>query len=166
MGRRDVMQALAPLGPVYQAGTLSGHPIAMTAGLATLELVSAPGFYAALAEKTTTLVAGLNDLAKKLALPFYANSIGAAMFGLHFTENNCISSEKDVKQYNAELFNWFFNGMLAQGVYLAPSAFEIGFISSAHSDVEIMQTIHAAEIVLTAFAEERSCQELSAVGQD
>jgi glutamate-1-semialdehyde 2,1-aminomutase len=143
-GRANIMRSIAPLGPVYQAGTLSGNPIAMTAGLATLELVSQPNFYNELTQKTKTLSEGLQHRAKEAHIPFHAASIGA-MFGLYFTDNTKIETEADVKQCNMTHFKRFFHGMLNEGIYLAPSAFEIGFLSSAHGEKEIQKTILAAE---------------------
>lgn len=143
-GRADIMQTIAPLGPVYQAGTLSGNPVAMAAGLATLELLSAPGFYESLAAKTQTLIIGLQEKAKVAGVPFYAAAIGS-MFGLYFTDRTSITNEGDVKRCNMDLFKAFFHGMLAEGVYLAPSAFEVGFVSAAHTEQDIAQTIQAAE---------------------
>lgn len=143
-GRADIMRAIAPLGPVYQAGTLSGNPIAMTCGLATLDLIVAEGFYPKLAEQTQNLVEGLTNLASKMNIPFYATAIGS-MFGLFFTEQNKITSLEDVKRCDTSLFNRFFHAMLREGVYLAPSAFEAGFLSSAHSPIEIDRTLQAAE---------------------
>jgi glutamate-1-semialdehyde 2,1-aminomutase len=143
-GRADMMHSIAPLGPVYQAGTLSGNPVAMAAGLATLELLSAPDFYVGLEENTKQLVQGLSKLAQAANIPFYAPSI-ASMFGLFFTEANAIHTEDDVKNCNTALFKRFFHAMLQQGIYLAPSAFEIGFVSAAHGQTELTKTFQAAE---------------------
>lgn len=144
-GRKAVMEQLAPLGPVYQAGTLSGNPIAMTAGLATLEILATPGFYSSLQQKTQRLTAGLNAAAKAWQVACKVDMVGPAMFGLFFTEKTTITSEADVKACDQERFVLFFHEMLRQGIYLAPSSFEIGFISSAHQDTEINQTVSAAE---------------------
>lgn len=149
-GRKDIMQHIAPLGPVYQAGTLSGNPIAMHAGLATLECLSAPHFYDALAEKTKCLTEGLNARASAAKVAFKALQVGPAMFGLFFTDQQHITSVRDVEACSKDAFHFFFHAMLAQGIYLAPSAFEIGFMSGAHGALEITKTLNAAE---KAFAE-------------
>lgn len=145
-GRDEIMRSIAPLGPVYQAGTLSGNPVAMTAGLATLELINRPYFYAELEAKTTKLIQGLKDCARAANIPFCATSIGS-LFGLFFTDANSIATEADVKRCNLPLFKQFFHAMLNAGIYLAPSAFEVGFVSAAHDDTEIEQTLAAAEKV-------------------
>lgn len=145
-GRKDIMNVIAPLGPVYQAGTLSGNPVAMAAGQATLELISQPGFHADLTLKTQQLMHGLEVRAKGAGIPFHTVSIGG-MFGLFFTDQP-VHNETDTKRCNVEQFKQFFHGMLREGVYLAPSAFEAGFISSAHGDHEIQFTLRAAEKVL------------------
>lgn len=151
-GRREIMQGIAPLGPIYQAGTLSGNPIAMTSGLATLDLISEPHFYDDLAVKTEKLVTGFNEAAQKAQIPFHAKHIGS-LFGLFFSDNQDIRCEKDVKQCNLQLFNQFFHAMLAEGIYLAPSAFEVGFLSYAHGEEEIQKTILAAERVFKDLSE-------------
>jgi len=143
-GRRDVMQQLAPLGPVYQAGTLSGNPVAMAAGLATLELVSRPGFHQALAAATTRLVEGLSGAARRAGVPFSTNHV-CGMFGLFFTSDAPVTSYRQVMACDVARFRRFFHAMLDAGVYLAPSAFEAGFISAAHGEAEIAATIAAAE---------------------
>jgi glutamate-1-semialdehyde 2,1-aminomutase len=145
-GRRDIMEKVAPLGPVYQAGTLSGNPVAMAAGLATLEQISKPGFYAALTHKTERLMQGLRERAQAARIPFTTNSVGG-MFGIFFTDQNTVSTFAQVSQCDVERFKKFFHGMLDEGVYLAPSAFEAGFVSSAHSEQEITATLNAAEKV-------------------
>lgn len=145
-GRADIMDHIAPLGPVYQAGTLSGNPVAMTAGLATLELVSAPDFYTQLQTTTERFIHGLKQRANAANLPFFTASIGS-MFGLFFTEAERIETENDVKRCNIALFKRFFHGMLNQGIYLAPSAYEIGFVSAVHGQAEIEKTWAAAESV-------------------
>lgn len=142
-GRKDIMQQLAPSGPVYQAGTLSGNPIAMTAGLKTLELISEPEFFEQLNHKTQTLTQGLQDAADRHNIPFTFNQVGG-MFGLFFTEQSSVTTFEDVKAGNIERFNQFFHAMLKQGVYFAPSAYEAGFVSAAHSAEDIDQTISAA----------------------
>jgi glutamate-1-semialdehyde 2,1-aminomutase len=147
-GRRDIMEKLAPLGPVYQAGTLSGNPVAMAAGLKTLELISVPGFFESLSEKTRYFVDSLRERASKAGIPFTANQVGG-MFGLFFTGEPVVDSFGQVMGCDQERFNRFFNAMLDEGVYLAPSAFEAGFVSAAH-DFEILdQTLQAAERVFT-----------------
>lgn len=148
-GRTDVMDQIAPDGPVYQAGTLSGNPVAMAAGLKTLELISAENFYETLQTKTATLLQGLSNAAKDAGIAFTTNQVGA-MFGLFFNETNEVTNFSQVMAGNTDRFNQFFHGMLKQGVYLAPSAFEAGFVSAAHSDTEINQTINAAKTVFQA----------------
>lgn len=142
-GRKDIMSVLAPLGPVYQAGTLSGNPVAVTAGLTTLKLVQAPGFYEALTAKTTQLMDGMKQAAQKAGVPFSAQSVGG-MFGLYFSASNP-TSYADMMQADKNAFNHFFHRMLDSGIYLGPSAFEAGFVSAAHSDDDIRQTVQAAE---------------------
>lgn len=146
-GRRDIMEHIAPLGPVYQAGTLSGNPIAMAAGLKTLELISADGFYDALATKVNTLVEGIMTKAKDAGIPMAANTVGG-MFGLFFTEATTVSNFQQVTECDITRFNSFFHGMLDEGVYLAPSAYEAGFVTSTHSNDDIQATIDAAAKVL------------------
>ncbi len=143
-GKREIMEHIAPTGPVYQAGTLSGNPIAMTAGLKTLEIVSAPGFYDELAAKTTALVEGLQARADAAGIPFTTSQVGA-MFGLFFTDADEVTSFAQATQCDIDAFKQFFHAMLDAGVYLAPSAYEAGFVSSAHSDNDIEQTLQAAE---------------------
>ncbi|MFZ2314581.1 MAG: glutamate-1-semialdehyde 2,1-aminomutase [Gammaproteobacteria bacterium] len=145
-GRKDIMQSIAPLGPVYQAGTLSGNPVAMSAGLATLEIISAPGFYEQLSLQTEKLMQGLQAHANAAGIPLLTSSIGG-MFGIFFTDAKAITSEKEVKGCDVERFKKFFHGMLAEGVYFAPSAFEAGFVSGAHTDKEIEKTLAAAKKV-------------------
>jgi glutamate-1-semialdehyde 2,1-aminomutase len=145
-GNRKIMKNLAPLGPVYQAGTLSGNPVAMAAGLKTLELISKPGFYETLSAKTETLTLGLSERAKKAGIAFTTNQVGG-MFGLFFSKEEKISSFAQVMACDQALFKRFFHAMLAEGVYLAPSAFEAGFVSIAHSDEDLEQTLVVAEKV-------------------
>jgi glutamate-1-semialdehyde 2,1-aminomutase len=144
-GKREIMQCLAPLGPVYQAGTLSGNPVAVAAGLATLRLVQAPGFYEKLAASTKKLTEGLTGIAQKHGIIFCAQPVGG-MFGLYFREH-MPTSYTEVMNCDKEAFNRFFHAMLQEGVYFAPSAFEAGFVSAAHGDVEIDKTLAAAERV-------------------
>ena len=146
-GREDIMNHIAPDGPVYQAGTLSGNPVAMSAGLTTLNLISAPGFFEELTETTNTLVNGLQEVADAAGIPFTTNAIGG-MFGLFFTEEGSVTSFEQVMGCNQERFNSFFHGMLEQGIYLAPSSFEAGFVSKAHSDEDIETTIMSAKKVI------------------
>ena len=141
-GRREVMQKLAPMGPVYQAGTLSGNPISVAAGLATLDLISEDGFFESLTNKTRELVEGIEERAKRAGVPFCASHVGG-MFGMYFTDR-VPETYEDVMGCNRERFNRFFHAMLDQGVYLAPSAFEAGFVSSAHSEQDIRTTLDAA----------------------
>jgi len=145
-GRRDLMEQIAPSGPIYQAGTLSGNPVAMAAGLAVLELVQAAGFHDALSAKTQQLTDGLQSVANEEGIPFSTNSIGG-MFGLFFTTDK-VTSYAQATAADSALFNRFFHGMLKRGVYLAPSAFEAGFISSAHSDQDIADTLQAARAAM------------------
>jgi glutamate-1-semialdehyde 2,1-aminomutase len=145
-GKREIMQKLAPLGPVYQAGTLSGNPVAMAAGLKTLELISQPGFFTALTARTLQLMEGLRHHAKNQGIAFTTQQVGG-MFGLFFTGNSTVETFADVTACYVKRFNRFFHGMLEQGVYLAPSAYEAGFVSSAHGETEIAQTLSAAKTV-------------------
>ncbi len=142
-GRRDIMERIAPLGPVYQAGTLSGNPIAMAAGLKTLELISVPGFYEALTTQTATLVEGLLEHATTAGVALSANKVGG-MFGIFFTDAGPVTGYAAATACDQARFRAFFHGMLDRGVYLAPSAFEAGFVSAAHSDQDIAATLEAA----------------------
>ena len=142
-GRREVMDALAPTGPVYQAGTLSGNPIAMAAGIACLTQVAQPGVHQTLTDRTTQLAEGLLHAAKAENIPFVVNHVGG-MFGLFFTDSDTVTCYQDVMKCNVERFRKFFHLMLEEGVYLAPSAFEAGFMSLAHSKEDIQRTIDAA----------------------
>ena len=142
-GRREIMEHIAPSGPVYQAGTLSGNPLAMACGLATLELVDTSDFYTNLANRTEQLVQGIKAAAGENDIALCTNHV-CGMFGLFFTEKSEVSSFADVNACDGERFKKFFHGMLQQGVYLAPSAFEAGFVGSAHGDDEIEKTIAAA----------------------
>jgi glutamate-1-semialdehyde 2,1-aminomutase len=142
-GRAEIMAHLAPLGPVYQAGTLSGNPLAMSAGIATLKKVGVPGFFDTLTETTRSLVTGLAEAAADAGIPLATESVGG-MFGLFFTENDHVSSFAEVMACDSERFSTFFHGMLKRGIYLAPSAFEAGFVSVTHSNAEIGETLTAA----------------------
>ena len=142
-GRREIMEKIAPLGPVYQAGTLSGNPIATAAGLATLKLIQAPGFYESLTAKTQSLCDGLVGAARKHGVAFAAQNVGG-MFGLYFAEQ-CPGTYEAVLACDKEAFNRFFHAMIAAGHYFAPSAFEAGFVSAAHSASDIAATVAAAD---------------------
>jgi len=148
-GRRDIMQCLAPLGGVYQAGTLSGNPLAVAAGMATLKLVQEKGFYERLARTAKQLTEGLSESAKKHGVKFCAQSVGG-MFGLYFGAK-LPSSYAEVMACDAKAFNRFFHAMVEAGVYLAPSAFEAGFVSAAHSEADIAATIAAADKIFAAW---------------
>ena len=141
-GKRAIMEKIAPLGPVYQAGTLSGNPVAVAAGLATLAAIQAPGFYDRLAQRTQQLTTGLADAAQRAGVEFSAQSIGG-MFGLYFAPRSP-ASFAEVMACDKEAFNRFFHRMLDAGVYLAPSAYEAGFVSAAHSAADIERTIALA----------------------
>ena len=143
-GRKDVMEKLSPLGPVYQAGTLSGNPLAMTAGLKQLEIISRDGFYEDLTQKTELLVSGLLERAKKADIGLSSNQVGA-MFGLFFTDEAKVENFAQVSNCNIERFNQFFHSMLTSGINLAPSAYEAGFLSSAHTESDINETLAAAD---------------------
>jgi glutamate-1-semialdehyde 2,1-aminomutase len=147
-GRRDIMERIAPLGPVYQAGTLSGNPIAVAAGLATLKLIQAPSFFEKLAEATQRLCQGLAAAAREKAVEFSATSVGG-MFGIYFRETPP-TTYAEVMQCKKTAFNEFFHAMLAEGIYFAPSAYETGFVSSAHGAADIEKTINAAGNVFAA----------------
>jgi len=144
-GRRDIMEKVAPLGPVYQAGTLSGNPLSVAAGLATLHLIRTPGFFSCLTEKTQRLCAGLDAAARAAGVAFSAQSVGG-MFGLYFSAQ-CPGNYAEVMRCDAAAFNRFFHAMLEAGHYLAPSAFEAGFVSAAHSEADIDSTIAAAQAI-------------------
>jgi glutamate-1-semialdehyde 2,1-aminomutase len=146
-GRRDIMEKIAPLGPVYQAGTLSGNPLSVAAGLVTLKKIAAPGFYEALAAKTAALVDGLTAAAQFHGVKFCAQSVGG-MFGVYFAAA-CPTSYAEVMACDKDAFNRFFHAMLDAGVYLAPSAFEAGFVSAVHSDADIAATVAAADAIFS-----------------
>jgi glutamate-1-semialdehyde 2,1-aminomutase len=147
-GRRDIMEKIAPLGPVYQAGTLSGNPLSVAAGLVTLKKIAMAGFYEALTAKTRALVDGLSVAAKKHHVTFSAQSVGG-MFGVYFAAT-APTSYAEVMACDKEAFNRFFHAMLEKGVYLAPSAFEAGFVSAAHSDADIAATLAAADAIFAS----------------
>jgi glutamate-1-semialdehyde 2,1-aminomutase len=143
-GRRDIMEHVAPLGPVYQAGTLSGNPLAMAAGLATLDCIARPGFYEAISERTGSLLDGLRAAAARNDVAFTTNQAGT-MFGLFFTEESRVRNFSQATACNLEHFQRFFHEMLKGGIYLAPSAFETGFVSAAHDTEAVEKTVAAAD---------------------
>lgn len=147
-GKREIMEKIAPLGPVYQAGTLSGNPIAMTAGLKTLELISRPGFHDALFDKVEYVTNGILAEAQAAGIAMTCNRVGG-MFGLFFSDQQ-VNRFEQATQCDIEQFKQFFHGMLDQGVYMAPSAYEAGFISSAHMMDDLDRTIEAAKRVLNS----------------
>ncbi|MFA5522148.1 MAG: glutamate-1-semialdehyde 2,1-aminomutase [Castellaniella sp.] len=152
-GRADIMDHIAPLGAVYQAGTLSGNPVAVAAGLATLELVGEPGFYERLGAQTQRLAQGLTERANAVGISLCADAVGG-MFGIYFTPD-IPTSFAEVSAADTAMFNRFFHGMLEAGVHLAPSAFEAGFVSAAHDDAIIDETLDHAEAVLARLVTER-----------
>ena len=145
-GKREIMKQIAPLGPVYQAGTLSGNPVAMAAGLTTLNLVSQPGYYEPIFQHTSALMAGLQARADDAGIPLTTNHVGT-MFGIFFTAEESVSNYQQVMNCHTERFSQFFHGMLKEGVYLAPASYEAGFMSAAHTDIDIRFTLDAAERV-------------------
>jgi len=147
-GREEIMNFIAPLGPVYQAGTLSGNPVAMAAGLSTIEKISAADFYPPVFEKVSKLVSGLRAEASAAGIPFTTNHVGS-MWGAFFTDAERVTNYQQVMSGNTARFNRFFHGMLEEGVYLAPAAFEAGFMSAAHSDEDIEFTLQAAKNVFS-----------------
>lgn len=146
-GRAEIMDQLSPDGPIYHAGTLSGNPVAMTAGLTTLELIAGEEFFVRLSATTHKLVFGLTEIAREAGVPMTTNELGG-MFGLFFTEVPHVTRHEQVVNSNMEHFKKFFTGMLAEGVYLAPAAFEAGFVSAAHDDAVIDQTLETARKVI------------------
>jgi glutamate-1-semialdehyde 2,1-aminomutase len=149
-GKRKIMDHIAPVGPVYQAGTLSGNPLAMAAGIATLKEISKPGFYEALDAKTEKLIAGLRNAADKAGIDFSAGHIGS-MAGMFFTKTP-VTNFDEAKTSNLERFATYYNEMRKRGIYIAPSQFEAVFVSAAHSDEEIEATINAAVEVMKGLA--------------
>ena len=145
-GKQNIMDYIAPTGPVYQAGTLSGNPVAMASGLATLELISEAGFFEAIFKRAEDLVQGLEAMAKSAQIPLTSNQAGS-MWGVFFSEEEKISFYDQVMNCDKKLFSKFFHGMLKEGVYIAPSSFEAGFMSSAHTEGDITYTLEAAERV-------------------
>jgi glutamate-1-semialdehyde 2,1-aminomutase len=145
-GKKEIMNVVAPLGGVYQAGTLSGNPIAMTAGLETLNLIAKDGFYDQLDKTAQKLTNGLRQIARSAGIDFTTSQVGG-MFGMFFSAEENISTFDQVMQCDAPMFRKFFHGMLENGVNLAPSPFETGFVSAAHGDEEIEKTLQAAESV-------------------
>ncbi len=150
-GKKEIMQFLAPAGPVYQAGTLSGNPIAMSAGLTSLKMLSAPGFFAPLYDYTERLVSGLQKLADEHNIPMTTNHVGS-MFGIFFTTDKKVTRFSQVVNSNQEMFRKFFHAMLDEGVYLAPSAFETGFVSAAHDERTLEKTFAAAKVAFSKLA--------------
>ncbi len=148
-GRADIMDSIAPDGPVYQAGTLSGNPVAMSAGLATLDEIDEPGFFESLGERTRELAEGLRDAADHASIPLAVEHLGG-MFGFVFTAESPVRRFDQVANADIPRFRRFFHGMLDASVYLAPSAFEAGFVSAAHGDAEIEQTLDAARQVMSS----------------
>ncbi|WP_438865229.1 glutamate-1-semialdehyde 2,1-aminomutase [Neptunicella sp.] len=147
-GKREIMQHIAPLGPVYQAGTLSGNPVAMAAGLAALEAIQQPGLYQQLNQTTDTLVNGMQTLADKHGIQMTTNHVGS-MFGLFFTDTEKVVNYQQAISCNADVFNRFYHGMLDNGVYLAPASYEAGFVSACHTDDIIQQTLAVADKVMS-----------------
>ena len=151
-GRADIMSQIAPLGGVYQAGTLSGNPLAMRAGIAMFDLITKPGFHEAISQKVAYLTEGLEKLAAEAGIGFKTTRCGG-MFGMFFTDRDTLPQNFDeVCQCDAQKFATFFHGMLARGIYFAPSAFEVGFMSAAHSQDDLDATLAAAKAVFADMA--------------
>lgn len=148
-GKREIMELIAPMGPVYQAGTLAGSPLAVAAGLAMLNAIQQPGFYDTLNQRSQMLTQGLRERAAAAGIPFTTHQIGG-MFGCFFSEEQEITRFDQVMACNVDRFHRYFHSMLQNGVYLAPSAFEAGFVSSAHGEDEISKTLDAAEIAFAS----------------
>ncbi len=146
-GKRDIMAHLAPQGPVYQAGTLSGNPVAMAAGLASLSAIQEPGLYQRLSQQTRDLAEGLKAIADKYGIPFSVNYVGS-MFGFFFTDETRVTTYQQVISCDQERFNRFYHGMLDAGVYLAPASYEAGFMSAAHTDAIVTETLSIADRVM------------------
>ncbi len=153
-GKAEIMSFLAPEGPVYQAGTLSGNPLAMAAGLTTLQEIEKAGFFAQLNKTTHSLTQALSSVAESLNIPLFTASLGG-MFGFCFTDKKSVNNYAEIASSDEVVFKKFYHGMLKQGVYFAPSMYEAGFVSSAHSEVEIKKTEKAAEKVLTQIKQDR-----------
>jgi glutamate-1-semialdehyde 2,1-aminomutase len=150
-GKAEIMKLVAPEGPVYQAGTLSGNPVAMAAGIANLELISEDGFYEELEAKTTQLAEGIKQAADQAGVPMATVAVGG-MFGLFFTEEKEVTNFEQAAACNIDHFKAFFTHMLESGIYLAPSAFEAGFVSITHSAADITETVGAAAEALKKMA--------------
>lgn len=150
-GKADIMNHIAPLGPVYQAGTLSGNPVAMAAGLAALNAISDESQYQQLEEKVTKLMDGFRSLAAKHGIPLTTNQAGG-MFGFFFTKEEQVTSFEQATQCNMEQFRAFYHAMLEQGIYLAPSAYETGFMSFAHTNDDIEETLRCADVAFARLA--------------
>jgi glutamate-1-semialdehyde 2,1-aminomutase len=146
-GKAEIMNHISPDGPVYQAGTLSGNPVAMAAGIKTLELISAPNFFENLTVKVKSLMLGMKSVAQNADIPMATNGVGG-MFGFFFTDAGRVRSFDDSVACDSDRFNTFFHGMLERGIYLAPSSFEAGFVSTTHSENDIADTIDAAAEVM------------------
>jgi glutamate-1-semialdehyde 2,1-aminomutase len=142
-GKRHIMNKIAPIGPIYQAGTLSGNPVAMTAGLKTLELITQPGFHGSLFRKTTKFIENLQQRANDANIPMATNHVGS-MFGFFFTKEPVVTNYRQVMACDTERFGRFFRGMLDAGVYLAPAAYEGCFMSAAHTDEDLEFALDAA----------------------
>ena len=147
-GKREIMEQLSPLGPVYQAGTLSGNPVAMAAGLTTLKLIQSEDFYSKLEAKVTKLTSGIQTAANEAGIPLTTNQAGS-MFGVFFSEEEQVSNYEQVMECNGERFNQFFHKMLELGVYLAPASYEAAFMSAAHTDKDLDDTIEKARTAIS-----------------
>lgn len=146
-GKREIMECLSPLGPVYQAGTLSGNPVAMAAGLTTLKLIQQPGFYASLGDKVDYLMRGMRDIAEARGIPFTTNAVGS-MFGFFFSDSPSITNYQQVMACHDDRFRQFFRLMIGSGVYIAPASYECGFMSAAHSQADLDFTIERADAAM------------------